>query len=907
VVLKPENGISLRDIIRPGETNALDFVKEEELNKRTGIESIDIVLFTMTELLANALDKDSTRIRVEVQRDGEFDCVSVSDNGSKKLHKADVEMILDYLNKASSKRGWHQVTRGMLGNALKSIFGYSYALSEKRGLSQPQIIVSSGRFQYKFTLRPDKIKQKIKYDLETVERKDNAWTTVTVGFPIERMAEELTAILKTHIVNTSNVNPERLIEYDLYGGKGVQGVARQTRAKKPETCASWYGLRDFTELIEDCVRADPTIQAQAFIDEFKWFARKSAKRNILSELNARNLHSENGRNVQFVPSTPLKNFSSQDLRLLLDIMKAKSKPITKRSAHKVLGCVGQETFENLAQQRGWKLRYIRLAGVNQKCPETYHYYNDSCPNLDHVEYPYILELAIFDRDDAEGPKVFESVNFMASSHRLFHSMFDVQQRLARVGITENSPVSVIVHIVSPILPWTNYGKTSLGNIDSEGLIERAFDRLLPIPKTPRIYHAPPPARPLSWIPKGDFYDLGYRERLKLFAQEILMIDRKSSFHKRPRMRGWGYRCEELSYINDKGEFPALARAINDCRKLRLLPLDIISPDPDESRHFRQIHRATSPRDSLERFRNSMTEMLGSLPLVITDFYKDEKYYLMVVVEKGEILQLFNPICQEYGHIPNVSSKGWSNLEIRANIAEQCKWALDHALEPVLLLFYDMDPKGEEIPELFHKHLEDMELATGWNPDKMIIDRFGLTDEQIAKYGLSWVNNLKGSSGKEMKRTRKVRAYIQRRGGHERKCEMESLYKDEETVKAAEQICREAIEKYLGKDAGERFRKKLEESKAKLSPLYDNPMWKKFDEELTKATETLPEELKTELTPAEKVIEVLVDGVREGYYRRNHCPECFTEFRYESTDIGKVVRCRHCNSSLRLTMKGNSFS
>lgn len=887
--------MSLRDIIRPGETSGLDFVKEEELNKRTGITRSDVLAFTLSETLCNALDKsDTTQIFVDIKREGQFDFISVSDNGSRRIEKADLELILDFENKASSKRGLRQISRGMLGNALKSIFGYSFALSEDKGLVEPSITVESGKFQYKTKLKPDIVNQKIDHEpIDTIERLDNGLTTITVGFPSEKTIDELKIVLKNKIIGTSMVNPCRIINYNIYGEEGVLGTAEETTVGEVETVISWYNLKKFTELAEDYIRVRPEIKVKDYIALFKWFSRQLAIKDILFELNRRNLDSQNGRHMQFVPSTPLKNFSRQDMVQLLEIMKTQSKPINKRSTPNLLGHVGEHSFERIQQQHGWpKLRYIRLCGMNISCPE--HWHTGPCRNLDHVESPYLVELAIFDRNDTEGLKVHQAVNFMDSSHDLLHSMFNLQFRLGRVGITESSSITIVAHVVSPIPPWTNYGKTALGNIDSEELLEKAFDKLLPVPKTPREYRPPPPPRPLSWVPHGEFHAPEYRKTLAIFAEEIKAIDRQSSFHVRPRMRGWGYRLESLGKI-DKGQFDALANAINDCRKIGLLPMNIISPDPDTSRHFQGIHRATTPNTILDQFRNGVKEMLDILPSNITDFYAGEKYYVIMVVEKGEVLSLFGLVCRDY-FVPYVSSKGWSNLEIRANIAAQCKWALEYRLIPVLLLFYDMDPKGEEIPDTFRKNLKDMEEATGWNPNNMIIERFGLTDEQIVRFRLSWVNNLQTSSGREAKSTRKVIAYIQRHG--ERKCEMESLYKDDETTRAAEQICREAIEKYLGCDAKERFRKKEEESKAKLSIVYDSPVWKQLNDELARIEKTLEEqEPKSELTATSvQEVEVVIDNK---YYGR--CPKCGRSFDYSENDIGRLVRCRRCHVQMRLKL------
>ena len=129
--------VELRDVIRPGTTRGLDFVTLDELRKRTGINPDSVPKFALGEMLCNALDKDATEIHIDVKVEGDFCRLEVRDNGSKKLTLREIKLILDFENKASSKRGFLRVSRGYLGNALKCIFGYSYALASRRDLLLP--------------------------------------------------------------------------------------------------------------------------------------------------------------------------------------------------------------------------------------------------------------------------------------------------------------------------------------------------------------------------------------------------------------------------------------------------------------------------------------------------------------------------------------------------------------------------------------------------------------------------------------------------------------------------------------------------------------------------------------------------------------------------------------------------
>ena len=424
-------------------------------------------------------------------------------------------------------------------------------------------------------------------------------------------------------------------------------------------------------------------------------------------------------------------------------------------------------------------------------------------------------------------------------------------------------------------------------------MEKAFDKILPIPKTPRIYYAPPPDRPLSWIPHGSIGDWEYEQRLKSFANEVLHIESQKTSQIKYSSRGWCYLLEGLGKI-DKGEFTACQKAINDCRKLGFLPIDFVAEDQDATRHFKGIHIASEPHVQLSQLREDVETMLRDLPSRTTDYWIGEQFYVMMCVEKGDLINLFKPVCDQY-HVPIVSSKGWAPILLRSHIANLSQKAETNGLTPVLLLFYDHDPAGLKISETFEKNLEDCEGGTGWSPEGLIIERFGLNAEDIERYGLMWIENLKTSSGRTSQDYRYIEAY-----GH-RKCEANALFKNDETLKAGQDICRNAIEKYYGADALERFRKKEEASKEKLKDVYANPVWKSVNESLDHIIAELGSKEKIEGQPKEIAVEnetvVFIDNK---YYGK--CPNCHTQFDYAEKDYGRLVRCRGCHLLMRLRFK-----
>jgi hypothetical protein len=144
-------------------------------------------------------------------------------------------------------------------------------------------------------------------------------------------------------------------------------------------------------------------------------------------------------------------------------------------------------------------------------------------------------------------------------------------------------------------------------------------------------------------------------------------------------------------------------------------------------------------------------------------------------------------------------------------------------------------------------------------------------------------------------------YIQKFG--RRKCELNALFKNDRTLEAAEAICRNAIEKYYGKDAKERFKQKEEKTKQNLGEIYDNPIWQDFRENLDSLIESFSEkEIRKAQAETECKQETELDVFVDNKYYGN-CPNCGFQFNYSKDDIGKLVRCRYCNAPLRLKWKG----
>jgi hypothetical protein len=268
-------------------------------------------------------------------------------------------------------------------------------------------------------------------------------------------------------------------------------------------------------------------------------------------------------------------------------------------------------------------------------------------------------------------------------------------------------------------------------------------------------------------------------------------------------RGWCYLLEGEGYFT-KGEFERMQSMINDCRRKGFLPIDFVAED--KSREFEGL-KTPDTKDVEDKFAGYLRSLLSADGWYVPDYWDGEEYYIMMVVEKVDLRNMFEPICRDY-HIPIANMKGSPDLNSRALMAERFMQAEELGLKPVLLYCGDFDPFGKKISDAFIDNFKDIEAATGWNPENLIFHRFGLNRDYIDSHGLVWIDNLESGAGNNMAKmygkNKVITEWIDEVG--ERKVEANAILRQPEE---AENMCRNAIEEFLGQDAIGRFAYKEE--------------------------------------------------------------------------------------------------
>lgn len=296
--------------------------------------------------------------------------------------------------------------------------------------------------------------------------------------------------------------------------------------------------------------------------------------------------------------------------------------------------------------------------------------------------------------------------------------------------------------------------------------------------------------------------------LRDFADYLENISEKIGF--KVSARGWAYLLETNRMIN-KDEFDKVNNLINKCRKLGYLPIDFVAEE--DARAFKNVEKPN--KDNIIDYLGTWLEHAQKASELYTpDWWDGEEYYIQMVVEKIDLVTLFKPVCEEY-HLCIGNSKGWSSMLQRAEYSRRFSLAEAKGLQSVLLYAGDHDPDGLRISEFIRKNLQDLkdieweDGLSGYDPADLIIDRFGLNYDFIEENGLTWIDNLITGSKKNLASpTHKnfhmsyVQEYLETIG--ERKCEANAIVTMPDE---ARELVRNAIEKYVGPDARDRFEEK----------------------------------------------------------------------------------------------------
>ena len=184
----------------------------------------------------------------------------------------------------------------------------------------------------------------------------------------------------------------------------------------------------------------------------------------------------------------------------------------------------------------------------------------------------------------------------------------------------------------------------------------------------------------------------YHKAVTLFYKELENINDTLPF--KVSSRGWCYILEDHGLM--KGDFKAAQDLINDGRKSGLLPINFTAQDGSRAFSCIEYSDSTTPSEEAEHIIDRA--LSGHEQYNPLKFWNYQDYYIELIVEKVDLKSLFYDQCQQF-NIPVANAKGWSDINLRAEMIKRFSYWESQGKTPVLLYCGDHDPAGFNISNL----------------------------------------------------------------------------------------------------------------------------------------------------------------------------------------------------------------
>jgi DNA topoisomerase VI subunit B len=421
----------------------LEYFSEKELRVQTGHDPRHWPEVVFKELTDNALDAcEEHDVLPAISVAVTPTTITVADNGPG-LAPEVVQDVLDFAIRVSSRDFYVSPTRGAQGNALKTILAIPYVLS---GGTPPPVTIRSRGTRHTIIVALDRIAGQPEIRHEVVED-----PSVKIGTSVEVPVSTLTDGTAPRFLplaeGYSVFNPHASITLDLgestpyVFARGVDACPKW-RANAP-TSAWWYTPEQLRGLMRAYVNAERDGGAartvRDFVAEFRGLSSTVKRKAVLADLPVA------GRRLsELVTDGDIDNGV---VGTLLERMRAAADPVKPQA----LGVLGE------AHLRAWLATH---GGADQ----TFHYRRVA--DVDETTgRPFVVEVAFAGREAGGRRRLVSGLNFaptLADPFRAFAGYgFGLEGLLYNLHVKSTDPVTVVVHLTTPFLHFTDRGKSSL--------------------------------------------------------------------------------------------------------------------------------------------------------------------------------------------------------------------------------------------------------------------------------------------------------------------------------------------------------------------------------------------------------------------------------------------------------------
>jgi hypothetical protein len=445
-------------------SRAAEYFSVKELAAQTGQPASAFAAVALKELVDNALDaaeaaERSPEIGIEATVAGDDLHLVVSDNGPG-LARETLSRILDFSTRTSDKAAYRAPTRGLQGNALKTIIGLPTALD-----AGAPIVIEAGGVRHTIEARIDPAGN-VHVDHDVSEWPTASGTRVALTLPTHRQVLDPTRWARGFAL----LNPHASVK--IRDGGRLDGTNNVAQSNRAPTVDFYPATVDFPEAWRKFMPTDPTAPA--------WYDGTALRTLVFNHIAAAQRAGAPGltlgefiRQFRGLSGTAKAKAVAADLpgiRRLADFVD------NEAAVDVLLAAMQREARPPKADVLGWvgpdHLRSCFAAWYGVR-PERFWYHR---VRSEADGMPYIVEAAVAETE--QPGDVFCGINFSPTFTDPLAQTFLQSEKVSGYGVlgfleeahvlstdrwgdAPRSPVAAVLHITCPELGFLDRGKTRL--------------------------------------------------------------------------------------------------------------------------------------------------------------------------------------------------------------------------------------------------------------------------------------------------------------------------------------------------------------------------------------------------------------------------------------------------------------
>lgn len=463
-----------------------DFVRLERLNRTTGRSAHEWDLYIVKELVDNALDADEgqwrsdpqqtpgIKIRLEYAAKQLF--VEVS---NRSRFPADLIPEIFATQQYTSRKAFIKgLTRGALGNALKTLLGIPYALRNRVASDwspdQKPLSIICGNTEYLPAYRVDTTQQTIQFECQKKPHKLTEGTTIRIALDYFEQEKPRTLAEVQRLAQQYHLcNPHVEFDWAVEVGEEEWSVHYEANSSwlsrfRGVAPIQWYSLTAFQDLLGALYRKQhgentPDLSIELIGSYFDGF------------------HSVGSKDEAAFIATVVKEFGQSSLKVeefeglgakqLYQIMCR----LSPASDSLLLGRIGKEHIRAMLTEA------VPLDGEM--------FYDISRDTGKEPDIPFVIEAAIAPLQEGTR-EIWTAINFTPTyddpflRRRLFapiqpdRAVIGLREFLDAYGIDEETPAIVFLHLVCPNIESGEFSKTEINHLPFKQVMGEVLDRVL---------------------------------------------------------------------------------------------------------------------------------------------------------------------------------------------------------------------------------------------------------------------------------------------------------------------------------------------------------------------------------------------------------------------------------------------